>query len=575
MSNILPQDGYDTFITAPLTSAATEVFVNVLPTQTVGFLTIFDIDGRTIKEKIKYTGVSSSPNKLTGLVRRLTQVPVGQTVPDTAGITAAVDHPSNVRIAMTDNIHYLGKVLSQLEGSTVLEGVPQLPAVRVIDNSRRVVDKEYADSLVGAGTVAQFLVTKNGADPTLTVNIATGRWIKDDKTVNLYAGEAAKAVNANQTNYIELNPSTNLSSVNTVGFTAGSLPLAIAVTNGTTITSLTDWRGFFTLNAGAVDVIRTWATVQSFPADNLQITTDPDTANDATRKSYVDGKNYGDASDGVLNVLSGTTTLTNNKVYQYSSINIAVGATLTVGGAANRNILRILCQGDCNIAGTILLTGCGQAGSAGGATGGAVGTAGSAGFGVGGAGAGGGGGSGQNVATGNGNNGSAASGSTGGAGGTSGGGQSGVGGAGGAAATFNGLLPRDSVKFGLFVVALGAGGGGGGGGRDNGNNDQTGQTGGDGGGALVLEVGGNMTITGTLSCNGAVPSTGGTSRAGGGGGGGGTVYASCAGTYTSGGTTNVSGAAGSVGTGSGGFKAGDGGAGSNGASLIGKNVVIS
>ena len=36
---------------------------------------------------------------------------------------------------------------------------------------------------------------------------------------------------------------------------------------------------------GFIDAVGTWATVQSFPADNLQVTTDPDSANDAVRYS--------------------------------------------------------------------------------------------------------------------------------------------------------------------------------------------------------------------------------------------------------------------------------------------------
>ena len=313
-------------------------------------------------------------------------------------------------------------------------------------------------------------------------------------------------------------------------------------------------------------------------ADQLQITTDPDSANDPIRKSYLDARiialECGDGSDGVLNVTSGTTTLTADKVYQYSSINISVGATLTIGGAAAGKILRILCQGNCTNAGTIDLAGQGKAGGAGAGTGGATGGAGTAGYGVGGAGAGGGGGEGQNAATGSGNNGSAASGSTGGAGGTGAGGVAGDGGAGANAASFNSIAIGDSVKFGVFVVALGAGGGGGGGGRDSGNNNQSGQNGGAGGGALILEVGGDMTISGTINANGITPSTGGTSRAGGGGGGGGSVLATCKGTYTGGGTINTAAGSGSAGTGSGGFFAGNGGNGSAGSSLVGQNVIV-
>lgn len=42
-----------------------------------------------------------------------------------------------------------------------------------------------------------------------------------------------------------------------------------------------------TLANGFIDKVRTWGTVQSFTADNCQITSDPDSANDATRYSRV------------------------------------------------------------------------------------------------------------------------------------------------------------------------------------------------------------------------------------------------------------------------------------------------
>lgn len=284
MSNLLPQDGYDTFITAAIGAADDEIFVNELPTQTSGFLTIYDTDGRTVLEKIKYGSLQSDPPALEDCIRGLALVPAAGAYSDSGDATLAVSHPANVRIAMTDNVHYLGRALSQLNGDETLGGVPKNPAVRTLSDPRHLVDLEALNA-IAAGTLGQFLVTQNGSSPSLSVNVAAGIWIKSDKTINTFAGASAQAVSANQTNYIEFNPSGGTISINTSAFTTGRLPLAIAVTNGTTVTSLTDKRGFFTLTDGLVDVVRTWTTIQTLTAALLQITTDPSASNDAMRYS--------------------------------------------------------------------------------------------------------------------------------------------------------------------------------------------------------------------------------------------------------------------------------------------------
>jgi len=239
MSNLLPQDGYDSFLSAPAGDADTTLYVNVLPTQTAGFLTIFDIDGRTVIEKIKYSGVASSPNRLTTVVRGLALVPSAGAYSDAGDATLAADHPSNVRIAMTDNVHYIGRALAQLNGDENCGGIPKNPTSRTISHSRHLVDKEYADALT-VSAVSAFVVTQNGADPSLTINVGAGTLLNGSAIVN-YAGASAQAVAANQTNYIQLTAAGSLV-INTSGFVAGNMPLAEVVTNGTDITMITDRR---------------------------------------------------------------------------------------------------------------------------------------------------------------------------------------------------------------------------------------------------------------------------------------------------------------------------------------------
>jgi len=83
-----------------------------------------------------------------------------------------------------------------------------------------------------------------------------------------------------------------------------------------------------------------------------------------SRKNSVVGDFGGDGSDSILNVTSGTTTLSaanaNYLVKNYTTINISVGATLALSNkAANGTILHLKAAGDVTIAGIIDMQGMG------------------------------------------------------------------------------------------------------------------------------------------------------------------------------------------------------------------------
>lgn len=278
MPNLLPQDNYDSNLSVALNDVDTVAYVDDLPTKTAGYLTIFEQDGRTFREKIKYTGTASSPNRLTGLVRGLSAVDTAGAYPDTPG--TGLDHPSRVRIAMTDNVNYMGRVIAQLNGTEELGGVPQLPAARVIDSSRDVVDKEYTDAIAGAaGGITSLLVSKNGADPTLTINIQAGTFVGGASIVT-YAGAAAQAVTASQTNYVQLEIDGTLV-INTTSFVNGNIPLATVVCDGTTITSVTDKRPWLTM-ALTPNQVAALAGTSGTPAAGNPFVTDDDTTTTPT-----------------------------------------------------------------------------------------------------------------------------------------------------------------------------------------------------------------------------------------------------------------------------------------------------
>ncbi len=351
-----------------------------------------------------------------------------------------------------------------------------------------------------------------------------------------------------------------------------------------------------TLAQGFLNSARTIGAVYSFTADNLQVTSDADSANDAVRKSYLDarllGSNFGDGSDGAFAQSAGVTTLNtaSKYIYQYTSFALTGTASLTTGSNLDNAPLLVLVQGDLTITSSTVPAvtragkgGAGAAGGSGGASGTASGSIGSApdfaataikatapspGAGgvfsvIGRSGGGGAGGAGLGNA---------------GVAGSTGGGTT----AGGAASAKESYSAAMSIARFIALTHLGGGGAGGGGGSSNGGVGGTGGAGGAGGGCIIFLVGGNINITSTFSVAGSVGSAGSAGGAGGGGsagggggggGGGGFVAVLYSGSVTANTAvfTVTGGAGGAGGAGNGSGEAGGaGGAGGDGQSIVRK-----
>lgn len=361
--------------------------------------------------------------------------------------------------------------------------------------------------------------------------------------------------------------------------------------------------------AAFVGVSNVWTSVQSFTADLLQITTDPNSGNDPVRSSYLDSTLatlqasliatlaanavYGDGSDGAItfdgstaypafsNLSGGVYTLTRN-VY---------GTTIVLSGTA------IVDCANAEVYATVSITRTGTAKfrNNGNAASGGTGAVAKAGITLPGqpAGGNGGGGSNNNSQGGAGNAGTAVTfglvgaGAGGGAGGPGSGGGPGAGGGGGAAPATK-RLPRtidlatrfyDYITGTLQLIQTSSGSGGGGGGWGSGTNGSTGGSGGGGGGPAGIVKVSTPTITdsgtgtmfeaiGGAGGNGTAASGGSAASGGGGGGGGnGGVIIRIRHTQTGSCTTAVTGgAAGTGGAGASGGNAGvTGTAGSAGA----------
>lgn len=252
---------------------------------------------------------------------------------------------------------------------------------------------------------------------------------------------------------------------------------------------------------------------------------------------------FGDGSDGALNVSSGTTNLDGERVYDFTSVTISSGATLSTNDQNKPIIIRS--QGDVTIEGTIDLDGKGGRGGMKEADEPYVEAEG-------------GWGTGSKRCYGLKSNENAASDSQ----------APGGGGGGMKEAGTDGENNTDSggESFPISVnylnksqIVLGSGGGPGNGGRWNAIN-RSGGAGGNGGGGILIIALGKITISGTITCKGLNGQVG--SAGGGGGGSGGCVILYSKEGITNTGTIDVSGGAGSNGN------SRDGGAGSDGYSCL-------
>jgi len=114
-ANPLPSDNYDSFLSSPLSSNTSTVFVNALPTGvSTSIYTIFASDGTTPREKLYCEGTATSPNRLTLCRRGVSFSPVSGVINESAG--TGLTHSKNARIAITDNINFSGKALAILSG---------------------------------------------------------------------------------------------------------------------------------------------------------------------------------------------------------------------------------------------------------------------------------------------------------------------------------------------------------------------------------------------------------------------------------------------------------------------------
>lgn len=435
--------------------------------------------------------------------------------------------------------------------------------------------------LTGADSLNASTPLKYDANPTLTLDaqLATVKFVNDTAI-------AGGAIGSHSTPGIYLKATTveTIAGTDTNGTYTYVIP--VGLTKATTV-GAADSGKLPILNPSGllatefIDYVRTWVNIQSFTANNLQITTDADSANDPVRLSFlqsqlsgnVDKQPYGNGADGAVTFDGSTTYAAFSSLVGgvYTLTRDVYATTIVLSGTAIVDEANAEAFASVSITrtGTAKFRNNGNAASSG--TGGVT----KAGITLPGQVAGGNGGNGTN----NNSQGGAGSGGTavtfaivgassgGGAGGPGSGGGPGAGGGGGAAPLTK-KLPRtvdlatrffDYVTGSLALIQTSSGAGGGGGGWGTGTSGSTGGSGGGGGApagivkvsAPVITDSGTGTMFEAIGGAGAAGSaaSGGSTASGGGGGGGGNggviirVYHTLTGTAT----TDVSGGAGGAG----------------------------
>ncbi len=248
---------FKTTLSSSITDTATSMTLAAVPAGTIQYPNWFVIEPKSANFEIVYCPTAPSGTTFSGVVRGVSASA------DTDAAGTGLAHPANVDVVLAPMHRMHNSMADVFNGVSAAPAVMLNPMVRTISDPRHLVDMEYVASLT-AGAVAAFLVTQNGADPSLTINVNAGQFIVKDGTTAQFAGAAAEAVTPSATNYVELNPNTNLISINTSAFSANNLPLAIVTTDGTDITAIADRRAWLSQNDGLVDKIRTWSTAQTF-----------------------------------------------------------------------------------------------------------------------------------------------------------------------------------------------------------------------------------------------------------------------------------------------------------------------
>ena len=342
----LPTDNYDSFLTSPLSSSATSVFVNSLPNVSSTIYTIFSSDGITPSEKIYCTGTTSTPsNKLTTCTRGVSFSPVNGVIDETAGTGSS--HSKNSRIAITDNINFSGKALAILNGSQATNGTVFYVGTStaygiILDINGPTISTGTVYLGDGSTTNNKVIFAKNGDanKPYFRYNESTNYWQWSDDGVNSYnfTTSSASGLSASSTRGIGITDSyIYINTSSTLGYTfdsSGNLYRMVSSTGGIA----TDSNGLYVDTSDNF----TWSGTNTFSATTTVSGPFTVTATSTMATTTINGIFVVNASTTLSNLTIGNTSTApllngNMNNYHFHSYTISTSDTLQQSADTERN----------------------------------------------------------------------------------------------------------------------------------------------------------------------------------------------------------------------------------------------
>jgi hypothetical protein len=187
MTLLKVSDNYSAVIVGNFSASAATITVDVAPVKTVGYLTVFDLNGNQL-EKIKYTGVSGL--NLTGCIRGLSF----DDNSDTPVVGNAKPLSNSMVIAMTVSQQYLNPVIdfvNQYDGkweNAVADYTALLAVSTPEDGEARVTLDDSAIYVYNDATSAWIKQTPGSVTVYLTNLLGTESTGDDNKTFTLASG---------------------------------------------------------------------------------------------------------------------------------------------------------------------------------------------------------------------------------------------------------------------------------------------------------------------------------------------------------------------------------------------------
>ena len=355
VNNILDWNG-DDLDSATLGSRFYAVFRNALNTQ----IEIFELDPTTIADN-STTGVNILKRGLKFNGDVTTQVPEYMLtwVKDQTIVEFGTDVPQIFQ-------NFVG-----IEGDQEIDGVKTFndsPIVPVATNAEQAVNLGQLSSIITAGGVDASSTVKGVAqltvDPIKTIGVATitiaSPAVITATAHGLVAGDTVKFTTTGTlpTGIVSGNPYYVISSgITSNTFEISAVPLGTAVNTSGTQTgthTLTD----LTPRAVGEEDPRMLTQPENDAAAGGGTFGAPSNSNKFVTQAYLTAAGSvaigGTGADGALNITTGTTVLNLGQVYNYTTINVSVGATLAFTGTGGATMNA---TGAITIAGTVELRG--------------------------------------------------------------------------------------------------------------------------------------------------------------------------------------------------------------------------